>query len=50
MYEPPVCLLADDIGERSWVSCRILTKADFGRKLSQFLKSPLSVILYVTII
>ena len=49
-YKAPASLLADDIVARSCVSCRILTEADFGRRLSQFLRSPLSVILYVTMI
>ena len=50
MYKPPASLLADDIVERSWVSCRILTEADLGRRLAQFLRFPLSVKLYVTMI
>ena len=50
MYKAPASLLADDIVGRYCVSCGILTEADFGRRLSQFLRSPLSVKLYVTII
>ena len=49
-YKAPASLLADDIVARSCVSCRILTEADFGRRLSQILRSPRSVKRYVKMI
>ena len=43
MYKAHADLLADDIVERSYVSCRILTETDFGLRRSQFVRSLLSV-------